>query len=303
MPEYTDRIAGCIFGGAIGDAYGGPFEGQSPPVPANPHATLRLSDDTQMTLATCEAVAAAGEVDPAKIAASFSRWFQEGRITGIGASTLKALTGLAHGGHWALVGRKGEMAAGNGAAMRMAPLAFLLDPFRDEHRTLIRDTSRITHHNEEAYIGALAIVIALWMTHSGSWEGENNLAVKVTERLPDSLVRDRLLQLSCDEKDTPIPELAGKYGNSGYVVESVPLALCCASRVMSLGFEPLIIQVIHAGGDADTIASMTGQIAGTLLGLSSLPETMLARLPDTGTIRSITADFCRIATSIATKRR
>lgn len=87
-----------------------------------------ISDDTQLTLATCESVIAAGGVRPEEVANAFISWYRAGRITGIGASTLKALRELDGGMHWALAGAKGEMSAGNGAAMRVAPLAFLLDP-------------------------------------------------------------------------------------------------------------------------------------------------------------------------------
>src|SRR2546428_7383885 len=105
-----DKILGSIFGGAIGDAFGGPYEGDRMPVKIDYKKGWRLSDDTQMTLATCEAIASCGKVDPAVIAETFAKWHRNSRLTGLGASTYKALTELCHGGHWALVGRKGEMA-------------------------------------------------------------------------------------------------------------------------------------------------------------------------------------------------
>jgi ADP-ribosylglycohydrolase len=43
------------------------------------------------------------------------------------------------------------MPAGNGGAMRIAPLAFVLDSL--DKRVLIRDAVRITHANDEAYLG------------------------------------------------------------------------------------------------------------------------------------------------------
>src|SRR5688572_11891772 len=132
--ELVDAILGCIVGGAIGDAAGASFEGS--PVGCVPHLVRnldwRLTDDTQLTLATCEALTESGAPDPACIAASFLRWFRARRLTGLGASTLKALRDLEVGVHWALAGRKGERAAGNGAAMRIAPLAFCRDPLTDE---------------------------------------------------------------------------------------------------------------------------------------------------------------------------
>jgi ADP-ribosylglycohydrolase len=186
-----DRILGCIFGGAIGDALGGAYEGKQPPFEISDDAELRLSDDTQLTLATCEAIASAGGVvDPERIAGRFAEWHRASRVTVMGASTRKALGELVAGGHWALVGRKGEYAAGNGAAMRSAPLGFCLDPNDEGARRTIRDVSRITHHHEEAYAGALAVALAVSASPESSWEDTNDLLGAVIGGLPDTQLRD-----------------------------------------------------------------------------------------------------------------
>src|SRR5581483_8290751 len=271
--EKIDRITGCILGGALGDALGHSFEGQQNPVIDFDQITWEFSDDTQLTLATCEAIIElGGKVDPAAIAASFARWHKASRITGMGASTLKALTELSHGGHWALVGAKGEYAAGSGAAMRIAPLAFCLDPSKRELRQLIRDVSRITHHNEEAYAGALAVVIAVRATFDGTWAGGDDLMQIVTSAIPDSRVRDRLLEFQQLEKGISLIRVAKKFGGSGYVVDTVPLAILGAQRASHQNFETVMTDLITAGGDTDTTASIAGQIIGTLIGPWSLPK-------------------------------
>jgi ADP-ribosylglycohydrolase len=121
----------------------------------------QLSDDTQLTLATCGAFCKHSRIDPAAIAATMLEWFQARKVTGIGSATLEAMRRLAAGSPWALAGRKGEMAAGNGAAMRIAPLAFFCDPLDAGDRVVLRDVCRITHHNDEAYAGALAVLLAI----------------------------------------------------------------------------------------------------------------------------------------------
>src|SRR5260370_495332 len=128
-----------------------------------------LSDDTQLTLATCQSIIECGRVDPENLASHFLRWYLAGRIRGMGSSALKAMRDLAVGTHWALAGARGEFAAGNGAAMRIAPLAFLLNPSDAGDRTVIRDVCRITHHNDEAYAGALAVMLAIRSVLSGAW--------------------------------------------------------------------------------------------------------------------------------------
>jgi ADP-ribosyl-[dinitrogen reductase] hydrolase len=289
--DLKDRIIGCILGGAIGDALGRPYEGRKPPIRIQRQSKLVESDDTQMTLATCEAIAESGGVYPEGIAAKLAAWFREGRIKGVGASTLKALRELSIGGHWALVGRKGEMGAGNGAAMRAAPLAFWIEPNHPAGRKLLRDVCRITHHNEEAYVGALAVVTAINRVQEGHWQENISLVGFVAERLPDSAVRDRIRLLAALDPETPIGQIAKQYGASGYVADSVPLALVGADRFRKLGFIGVLEQLISCGGDTDTVASIAGQVMGSLVGRSGLPEDVSTSLRNSDDILAIAEMF------------
>jgi ADP-ribosyl-[dinitrogen reductase] hydrolase len=289
-----NRIMGSILGGAIGDCLGGPHEGGKPPLVFSHQFEWRISDDTQLTLATCEAISKNKRVDPQGISETFAAWHRSARFTGLGASTYKALSELCIGGHWALVGRRGERAAGNGAAMRIAPLAFCLDPKDPTARTVIRDICRITHHHDEAYVGALAVVMAIREGLNGNWQGESNLLPLVIDHLPDSSVRDRLSELTRVNDSVSLKELASQLGASGYVVESVPLALYASQRLKKLGFAKLMEELILAGGDTDTIASIAGQITGAIIGQDGLPEEWKAKLPDREMILSIAQKFASI---------
>ena len=258
-------VRGCLLGGAIGDAMGGVAE----------RGRLSLSDDTQLTLATCESIVSRGEVDPAHIAATFLAWFRARRIIGIGGATLKAMRDLEAGASWAVSGARGEMAAGNGAAMRIAPLAFLLDP--STQRTKIRDVVRITHHNDEAYAGALALLVAL---QAPSAPSALDLLGSVAAQLPDSVTRDRLHAIASIGATVTIGEVAERFGSSGYVAESVPLALLASWHMMADSFEAGLDEIVATCGDADTVGSMAGQIAGAHLGGDGLPERLLSVLPE-----------------------
>jgi ADP-ribosylglycohydrolase len=283
----VDRILGCIVGGAIGDAAGAAFEGSSDPGTARLfESDWQLTDDTQMTLATCEALVERGTPDPEAIAAVLLRWFLARRLTGLGASTLKALRDLEAGAHWALAGRKGERAAGNGAAMRIAPLAFCLDPLQDDSRRLIRDVCRITHHSDEAYIGALAVILAIQAALKGGQSLE-----WIASHLPDTSVRDRLLAYAALPPGTTVTEAAQLHGSSAYVIESVPLALHAAQQANQRGFAGMLEDVIAAGGDTDTNASLASQIAGTALGFGGLPVDLLAKLPQADFVLGVARRF------------
>ncbi len=287
----TDRIIGSIIGGALGDAFGGPYEGRTGPVEVDERAEWFGSDDTQLTLATCEAIVAAEEVDPAAIAERFALWYRRRWLTGLGASTAKAVLELAVGAHWALTGRKGEMAASNGAAMRIAPLAFCCDPTERLGRQMIRDVARITHHNEEAYAGGLAVVLAIRAAWDREWTGGEGLISRVAGQVPDCRVRDRLMAFAELGSSASIADVATRFNCSGYVVDSVPLAVFSAERVKSLGFRTALESLVSVGGDTDTNASIMGQIAGTALGCEKLPADMVARLPNGGTVARIATEF------------
>lgn len=294
MPSSVkEKLLGCLVGGAIGDCLGGPYE-NARNVAFDETNTWRLSDDTQLTLATCQSIIKTRRPDPEHIAKTMASWFRLGRIDGIGAATLKALTEINAGGHWALVGRKGEYAAGNGAAMRIAPLAFLIDDIDDSSRLLISDICRITHHNDEAYLGALAIVRAIRLVLDHHCLDMS----QVVSFLPDCLVRDRLDAISTYINEHPkkrLSEVSRHFGNTGYVVNSTTLAIATAARMIETkDFMSPMIDVIQGGGDTDTIASMAGQIAGTHFGYDGLPIERVAKVPDLKQIRSVCGTLAKL---------
>jgi ADP-ribosyl-[dinitrogen reductase] hydrolase len=152
--------------------------------------------------------------------------------------------------------------------------------FKKISRENIRDACRITHKNEEAYVGALAIIQCLRAILSGHWTGENNLFDLIIPELPDTRLRDRLIEINSFKKDTDISTVA-KLGNNGYVVNSVPLAIFAATQVHQLGLTGMFQALIDAGGDTDTNASLAGQIAGTLLGVNNFPGELMQKLQGT----------------------
>lgn len=266
VQDLSDKLEGCLAGGAIGDAVGSFYEGQSLKETINLEVVNGITDDTQLTLATCESIIQSKQVSAASIAARMLAWYNAGKLTGLGASTLKSLRDLQLGAHWALSGRSGEYAAGNGAAMRIAPLAFFTNP--DADRTLIRDVCNITHKNDEAYIGALAILYALHYIITKKWLPAISLMELITPQLPDSAVRDNLLKLQADPS-LSIREAVNFVGTSGHVIQSVPFSIFAANKIRESRFEDVLTEIILCGGDTDTNAALAGQIMGAYIGLSN----------------------------------
>jgi ADP-ribosylglycohydrolase len=279
----AERFEACILLGAIGDAWGSSYESYVSPVKPNtfywhpvkePIETWQLTDDTMLTLASCEALLNV-DFSPEILANYFVKYHKQRKLAGIGASTLKAILELEIGGHWSQVGRSGEYAAGNGAAMRIAPFAFKQSISRED----IRDLCRITHKNDEAYAGALSVVLAIRAILDGKWTGEENLLDILIQQLPDTNVRDRFTEINTNY-DTKTIEDVVRLGTNGYVVNSVPFAVFSASLVPKLGVHAMLEQIIKAGGDTDTNASIAGQIAGALVGLKEIPTNLCQNLQE-----------------------
>ncbi|MFT3772618.1 MAG: ADP-ribosylglycohydrolase family protein [Minicystis sp.] len=140
---------------------------------------------------------------------------------------------------------------------------------------MIRDVSRITHHSDEAYAGALAVIVALRLCAADSAVPQELLSA-VADALPDTAVRDRLLDLSFF-RGSP-GDAALRFGCSGHVVEAVPIALFVAATTASESLETVIATAVSLGCDTDTIAAVAAQIAA--ISGRPVPEGLIAKLPE-----------------------
>ena len=280
---FESNFEGCIIGGAIGDAWGSSYEyestvdysktyiwGENPPEVIE--REWRITDDTQLTLATCEALCE-DSYTPEKLSKYFGDYYKSKKLSGLGAGTLKALRDLDAGLHWSISGRSGEYAAGNGAAMRIAPFAFFSAISRED----VYKASIITHKNDEAYAGALAVFLAIRAVIEKEWKGAENLLEIIITQLPDTKIRDRLIDIAKVSRCTTIKDIS-KLGNDGYVVNSVPFAIFSANQVLKIGMTRMFTEIIQAGSDTDTNSSIAGQISGALIGINNIPEELINKI-------------------------
>jgi ADP-ribosylglycohydrolase len=170
--------------------------------------------------------------------------------------------------------------------MRIAPLAFLLNPADARDRIVIRDVCRITHHNDEAYAGALAVVLAIHSVLSGAWSQDRSFLAAAVDGLPDSAVRDRIQALLL-----PASDVDRSFGASGHVVDTVPLALYCAQSIAVDTLPAVLARTISVGGDADTIASIAGQLAGTVVGSAGVPHRLFVDVEGSDEVAVIAEAF------------
>jgi ADP-ribosylglycohydrolase len=135
----------------------------------------------------------------------------------------------------------------------------------------------------------LAVFLSIKAILNSDWIGRNNLFEIIIPEIPDTNVRDRLIEINSKGNQCSISEIS-KLGNNGYVVNSVPFAIFCATKILDLGLEKMFQEIIDSGGDTDTNASIAGQIAGTLIGTKNIPEELILKLknlPDYNWIKEI----------------
>ncbi len=287
-----DSIVGCIFGTAVGDALGLPYEGLSRQraarllgMPDRYRFMLRrgmISDDTEHTCMVAQSLVASGG-DPNRFGRMFGwrlRWWLVGLPAGVGFATLRACLRLWCG---VPVDRSGVYSAGNGPAMRAAILgAAVQDPRR--LRDLVRVSSRITHSDPRAEWGALAVALAARMACSA----EVVSGAVYLEHLQATLSGDgdELVQLvaaavrssEAGASTTLFAEELGlKSGVSGYVYHSVPIAIH-AWLAHPHDFRRAVMAVILCGGDTDSTAAIVGGIVGAAVGKAGIPGEWLGRL-------------------------
>jgi poly(ADP-ribose) glycohydrolase ARH3 len=284
-PAMEDRFSGCLVGHALGDALGAPFEGMPSDVVYRefgpirqaldrfPLAVLSYTDDTEMSIAVAQTLVDDGAIDPARLAAQFERHYNPARGYGPGAQRI--LETMREGGDWETLaaGLFPGGSLGNGAAMRVAPVAMLFYRDRMQMVEQARLSALPTHRHPVGIEGAqvLALAIADALNH----EDFNHDRLFTTLR--ENVVSDEMsYALKIASRLAPDDSL-WTLGNALEAHRSVPTSIVCFARNPD-SFLDAISTAISLGGDTDTLAAMTGAISGARLGISGTPEHLVVRL-------------------------
>lgn len=298
VPE--SKVRGALVGTAIGDALGRPAEGHTRETVQEFYGELRdfvphpgwtdgpigtWSDDTQMTVCVAESlIAGGGRLDPDDLAQRFVEWLPIGR--GMGATCVEAVERFIAGRPW---WQAGVASAGNGAAMRAAPVGVVHAGDVSALRHDAALSAVITHADPMAVSSAIAqaFVVAWCATCRPSYLDAGELLDALrevlsdvhdpghVERRPDAgSVPVRLVDRLCEVGDMLAwrPEAAFDLLQSGaFVLESLPAALWCFLRSPD-DPEDVVVTAVQGGYDADTIAAMAGAMVGAYLGDEAFPE-------------------------------
>ena len=295
--DYRDRYRGAIFGTAVGDALGRPVESHPPEAIKAVFGTVTdflpwhrgyeaspgmFTDDAEMTLCMAESMIERRGVDPADLADRFRAWGRIGR--GMGSATRAACQRLDRGEPWY---RSGSDSAGNGAAMRVSPVALFHPIDMDGLRADAALTAVITHN--QATAAASAIVGAYTVAHLlhvpvGKFCADDLLAgiERIMDGVEDPAMEERRDPAShvtlverirdvFDMRDRPIEQIFALTHNGAFVTESLPAALAAFLNSPE-DPEQVIVTAVNGGYDADTVGAMAGMFAGAYHGMSALPD-------------------------------
>lgn len=279
------RFEGSLVGLAVGDALGMPFEGMRASAIREqmgrvgdfcdaPWRMLKAgqwTDDTKMALYQARSIIDSAGIDARDTARKFVEWLQSNDWRGIGGATYESLKRLLAGADPRQSGEEGELAAGNGVAMRIAPVGLMDCLALDQLHHHVEAVGIITHNNREALAGGEAVAFAVAKGARGDLHPAS-LIPQTIEFIGPCLVGDRLLQASrfLDSKMDPAEAMA-RLGTSGYVVETVASAFFCFLNTPA-DFEETVSQAVAGGLDADTTGAIAGAISGAYNGLQAIPE-------------------------------
>lgn len=271
-----DRAVGSLLGLAVGDALGTTLEfsaRDSRPrlidmVGGGPFQLKpgQWTDDTSMALALADSLVSCDGLDEQDLMTRFVRWMDEGayasngRCFDIGMTVRGALTRFKQTGK-PISGSTDPMSAGNGSLMRLAPVAIRYRNDRETMRDVAARQSRTTHGAAEAVDACAAFVELLADAIAGKPRTE---VLRKRDELPWSGAIGSIMAGSWRGKTRQAIR------SSGYVAHSLEAAIWCVGRTATFG--DAVLLAANLCDDADTVAAITGQLAGAIYGMSGIPK-------------------------------
>lgn len=303
------RARGTLLGLACGDALGRPVEFRTPAGIESEYGRVTemlgygthdkppgtITDDTEMALCIARSLVECGGFDGADVARRFLEWYESGPFD-VGLMTADSLAQVQEGVAWTDAGREvweGRTEgsnAGNGSVMRCPPYALA---YRDRPGALAevsRDSSRITHADPRCTAGCALLneVVRRLVCEESDPDcvvGEALTLVDGSGTVPDELWT-RVAGLP-EETD---PETLGY---SGYVLATLESGLYHGLSADS--FEAAVVEAVNHGDDADTVAAVTGAVAGARFGIDAVPERWTSELAERDELRGLADELLALA--------
>jgi len=223
------------------------------------------TDDTSMALCLAESLLIKNGFDAFDQMTRYVRWYRSGylsptgRCFDIGRTVESALRRFEKTGD-PYAGSTSPDSAGNGALMRLAPVAIRYFRNTEALDHFAVESSRTTHAAPEA----LDCVRILAHLLSHALQGQSRQAILAPIQLACSSAKVAAIATASYLSPT-VDDVFG----TGYAVASLEAALWCFHSTSN--FEDAVLAAANLGDDADTTAAITGQIAGAYYGVHAIP--------------------------------
>lgn len=267
--DLKSRALGAYLGLAVGDALGAPIEfltkreiahrGGHNEMTGGGWLKLKpgqVTDDTEMSLYLGRAWIGAGGWDALIAANHLAEWLKHYPID-VGNTCRRGIRRFILDG--SLHGAQSEADGGNGAAMRILPIALatLGDDRVFEHAAI--EQAHLTHHHPLSDAATLTLGRMVHVLLAGQGiEASRILANNLVTAYPKF-------------RFTPYPGRA-----SGYIVDTMQTVMHHFFNTDN--FEDCVVATVNCGEDADTTGAIVGMLAGALYGVSAIPQRWLDKL-------------------------
>ena len=309
------KIFGGIFGLCVADAVGVPFEfcsreelKRTPVTDMCGYGTYHQppgtwSDDTSMTLCLLDSLT--NGLDYTDMMQRFLSWLKNAKYTpyhevfDVGRTSRAAILRFAEGVPPLQCGGASEQDNGNGALMRILPLAFYLysrfgaDFFRQEEAvSIIHNVAALTHAHKRNQIAC-----GIYLSIAGMLMGGTELPYAFDlglqrawqyysrhEAYAGELAHYGRL---CSPQFSGIPVEQIKSG--GYVVDTLEAALWCLLNTDN--YRDCVLKAVNLGEDTDTVAAAAGGLAGMYYGYGAIPLSWRKKIARADDIAGLCSGF------------
>lgn len=270
--DLKSRALGAYLGLAVGDALGAPIEfltkreiahrGGHKEMTGGGWLKLKpgqVTDDTEMSLYLGRAWIEAEGWNAHTAATQLAEWLKHYPID-VGNTCRRGIRRFML--DESLHGLPSEGDAGNGAAMRILPIALATLGDDSAFELAAIEQAHITHHHPLSDAATLTLGRMVHVLLAGQ-------GIEASRILANSLVTQHQ-----QFRYTPYPGRA-----SGYIVDTMQTVM--HHFFSTDNFEDCVVATVNCGEDADTTGAIVGMLAGALYGVSAIPQRWLDKLDAT----------------------
>ena len=287
-------ISAVIYGLVIGDALGVPVEFEERDnyilddmigygTYHQPPGTW--SDDTSLTLALMEYL---GKKSDLSILMDKFVAYREGYLTpfgycfDIGIATNEAIERYLSGISPEACGGKDESSNGNGALMRISPIAFLLIKMSNlvDQVELIKKYTILTHGHLRSITASIIYLFLLkeLLFNDSLPEVLDSVQIKLEEIFSQNSEYWEEYENHFKEifEENFYHKTREEIKSTGYVVDTLKACLWCVGTTDN--FKDAVLKAVNLGEDTDTIGAITGTLAGAKYSFESIPKEWIEKL-------------------------